>query len=344
MPNVSAKGLSLNNNKYWTFTKDWVVIDEVPWKQNFIRRFSQIIYKHYKLLKMIIWADIIHWQWDIRGQTIFNIHYLLIKMLNKPVVIEWVGSDIRIPEKVFQWNPYYKNVWHSGEYSYYIESFKKSIAIQKRFKKIHAFPVVCPEMSLFIDKKIFPNFKILFQRIDVNEYEPSYPSILNNKPILIHTPSAKGAKGTRTLKRIIKNLEEKGLCFEYIELSNVNKEECLKTIQRADIFLDQFVIGSYGMASCEAMAMGKPVFCYLMEPVKKLLPLDCPIINVTLETIEKTLEEFINDSKKRSQAGIESRKYVEKYHNAELIAREAYNIYDGLLRNRNEKAHQAVSF
>jgi len=332
---VNAMGISFADNKYWSFdSPNWTIISYTPWRKNPIKRIREIAFKYRKFFSLILWADVLHWHWDIKGETIFDLHYWLIKFLKKPVIVEFVGSDIRIPEVLFELNPYYKECWQKGEYSYYFESRKRSREIQERFKKLNAVPLLAPEMTLFLFPDLFPESISLLQRMDLEELKPIYPVAHRTLPILVHTPSALGAKGTEHLRRVIERLKEKKFAFEYIEITGKTRTEAKAAIQKADIFLDQFICGSYGLAACEAMAFGKPVFCYIMPAVKRMLPHDCPIIDNPREELEARLAAFITDGELRRNTGLLSRKYVEQYHDADTIAKELITIYQNALQRR----------
>ena len=121
--------------------------------------------------------------------------------------------------------------------------------------------------------------------------------------------------------------------FDFIYLTGMSRSEVLKEIQTADIFLDQIVCGSYGMASCEAMAFGKPVICFLLPELINLgLPADCPIVNSDPSKLKETLIRLISDPKLRHQIGIESRNFVETYHDADKIAIQLRNIFKQALQ------------
>jgi len=82
------------------------------------------------------------------------------------------------------------------------------------------------------------------------------------------------------------------------------------------------------------MAFGKPVFCYIMPAVKRMLPHDCPIIDNPIEELEARLAAFITDGELRRNTGQLSRKYVEQYHDADTIAKELIPIYQKALQRR----------
>lgn len=327
---IEAKGISYGSNKYWSFGAHWTKIPVTPWGKNPFKRAFQIAWYKFEIARGIIWSDVIMWHWDID-----YFEYWLIKLLKKPVLVEWIGSDIRVPEIVCAINAYHKRCWESGEYAYYAESKKRSDGIQQKFKQLHATPLVCPEMSLYLNPAIFPDYISFFQRIDIVNYAPQYPSPENKETVnIIHTPSSTGGKGTKYVREAIENLKQKGLQFQYIEIHNKSRQEALEAIRSADIFLDQFICGAYGLATCEAMAMGKPVFCYLMPKVVEKLPADCPIINTSVDTLESTLEQFISNPALRNATGRLSRQYAEKYHDADKIAVQLKTLFNEILQHQ----------
>jgi glycosyltransferase involved in cell wall biosynthesis len=316
---IEAKGVSISANRFLSFGKNakqnWKVFDVYSNLKKPLLFLKNLLLSEYYLIKRILWSDIIIWQWDAK---IYLPHYLLMKILNKPVLVEWVGSDIRIPDLIFKYSPYYKQEFENGTYTYTNESKERSTGIQKKFKFLNAIPLLCPEMSLFMDRNLFPKYISIFQRINSKEYQPVYPDINKKIPILVHTPTATGGKGTRFVRSVVENLKQH-YQFEYIEIINKSHREALDTIAQADIFLDQFLAGAYGMASCEAMAMGKPVFCFLLEPLVEILPKDCPIVNADIDQLEAALISYIQDPQLRRETGKKSRMYLEKWHDAEKI-------------------------
>lgn len=327
LDSVDAKGISFANHHYWTFGPNWKIFTYTSFRKNPLKRILEIISSKWALWKGIYRADLLMWHWDIEP-----IDYWMVRLMRKPIFVEWIGSDIRVPDFLFNVNPYYKKVWDDGEWDYMQESKTRSDDIQKRFRKLNATALLCPEISLFLNPQYFSSFTLFYQRIDLKNYTPRYPDPQKNIPTLVHTPSAKGTKGTKYVRQAIENLKKKGLPLEYIEIHNKTRQEALNAIGQADIFIDQFIVGSYGLATCEAMAMGKPVLCYLMPCVTEKLPVDCPIVNTTLETLETTLEEYILQPDLRNKTGQAGRRFVEAYHDADKIALQLEKIYKETLR------------
>lgn len=328
-PEIQAKGISWGRTMYWSFGENWKIIEVSSLRKHPLKRIAQYISYKYAIAKGILWADILMWHWDID-----TFEYYLIKLLRKPIFVEWIGSDIRVPEIVSNENQYYKEAWDNGDWDYKMESRERSNRIQKKFYDLKAMPTVCVEMSLHLNRNFFPTNITFYQRIDIRNYKAAYPSSDSTIPVLVHTPSATGTKGTRYVREAIEQLREKGFQFEYVEIHNKTRQEALSAIQQADIFIDQFIVGSYGLATCEAMAMGKPVLCYLMDSVKNLLPADCPIVNTNLNTLLATLETYITNAGLRNETGIRSRAFAEQYHDADKIAIQLETLYKETLHIR----------
>ncbi len=333
---IEAKGVCISDNKFLSFGKykssTWKEFNVYTNLSNPFKFIYNLVLAEYWLIKRLFWCDIIIWQWDVKK---YLPHFWLMKFLNKPVLVEWVGSDIRIPDFIFPFSPYYKMEFDNKNYTYTLESIQRSQYIQKKFYELNAIPLLCPEMSLFLNKNLFPEFIPMFQRINLDRFRVTYPSDKTTRPVIVHTPSATGGKGTRFVRAAIEKLK-RDFDFDYCEIVNKTHTEALATIAKADIFLDQFLAGAYGMASCEAMAMGKPVFCFLLKPLTEMLPVDCPIVNADIDSLELILRRYIQDADLRKQTGIQSRRYVETYHDATKICRELNTKLIELINKQNK--------
>lgn len=130
---------------------------------------------------------------------------------------------------------------------------------------------------------------------------------------LVHAPNHPHFKGTRYLEAAVERLRSEGVAIELVMLSGVSNEEVLRLIRDADLVVDQLISGAFGYFAVEAMAMGKPVMCYLtdvsMWPESESLPL----INASPETVYETLRGLAADPSPLDEVGRRSRSYVERY-------------------------------
>jgi hypothetical protein len=328
---VDAEGISIVDDKVVSHSKYIKVINlKKPTGSflNFIRFCFNfpffLIFLSYKIYK----ADILYWIQELpfpKGYWKF-----LIKILNKKGVIEFVGSDIRNPDILSKINPFYKEAYHHGyEYAGY-ENEKKSIRNLKDFRDLGFTWIGCPEMFLYEHPSVVYNSKIsVFQRYKIDE--KNFIKDKNNRSIkIVHAPTAKIAKGSHIIEQVINEIK-KEYDIEYIELYGIQREKALEIISHADIFVDQIICGSYGMACIEAMSMGIPTLCYVMPQVfENGLPEDCPIVNSNPINLKQNLIQLIEQKELRLEISQKSMNYVRDYHDADKIAAQLKRIFEDL--------------
>lgn len=330
---IQAVCITNTIHKYQTISPVIIHLNKNFSKNKLINRTLQFVWRRtlYKkqIKEWIEWADIVHYTWSPALKNGNDLAYA--KKLNKPVFIEWVGSDIRNPDFLKSINPYYKKAFANGyEYAAF-ESKKRSEANQKLFSKYHALPVLSPEMSLYINKEFFSEVIQLYQRINLKDFVPQYPEINNRRPTIIHSPSAKITKGSNYIIPVIEELK-KAYDFDFIMLHDMSRLEVLERMQKADIFIDQIIIGSYGMAAMEAMSFGKPVMCYIMPEVFEAgLPATCPIVNTNPDNLKEKLVELITNPQLRHELGKKSRVFAEEHHDVDKAALHLSAIYKNAL-------------
>lgn len=327
---VEAKSLVTSIHKYQSVNDTTIVLPErYISRKKPLKRLSAEWFFAKELKKWMEWADVLHYVWGSAYPNAKDLKWA--KKMGKPVFIEWLGSDIRDPEFLFPVNPYYKQAFYNGYECREMESRDHKKIVQEYFYEVNAIPTLCPEMSLFLNKQLFPQHIQLMQRINLKEFSPEFPSAENVKPLIVHSPSAKITKGSNFIISVIEELK-KDYDFEFVLLHDMSREEVLKIIKKADIFLDQLIVGGYGMATMEGMAFGKPVMCHLLPQVFEAgLPQECPVVNTNPDNLKEQLIKLITNPQLRHDTGRQSRAYVEKYHDAEKIAKQLLNIYSEAL-------------
>lgn len=275
----------------------------------------------YKILKYFIKSlkkyDVFHFHFG-HSMLPYNVDLRILKKMNKKVYMEYHGSDIR-RESVFVSNNPFNNKAKLG-----IDD-NKSYRLQKRIAKnvdgiiVHDFEL---KEHLFDFDVAVHNLPL---RINLAKFEPYFPQ---KKPVLsiVHAPSRRATKGTQFIIEAVNKLKlEHNIEFTLIEgLSNSNAK---KLYEKADIVIDQLVIGTYGMLSIESMALGKPTICYIREDLLNKFQEVPPLYNANIYNIFEKLEKLIEDFELRAYLGKMGRKYVEKHHNAILLAEKAIEIY-----------------
>jgi len=326
---VHARSLTVEMHKYQMVNSSTICLPMVVSKRKPLKWvWNKITFKR-KLYQQMKWADVIHYQWG----TVFPDHADLkwAARSGKPIFIEWIGSEIRIPDLCKKLNPYYASVFDKGYEYYKLESNNRSLEVQKIFKSAGAIPLIFPEMSIYVKKDIFPVTYPSQVRLNISNFVPAYPSPDTKRPLIVHSPTAKICKGTDIILPVINQLKEI-LDFDFVLLHDMTREQVHEMMRKADIYLDQVIVGSHGMATVEAMALGKPVMCYIMKEVfEGGLPADCPIVNTNPDNLKEQLVKLITNAQLRHDVGRQSRIFAEKNFDADKISVQLVNIYKEVL-------------
>ena len=331
---IQAKGLFLGGSSNQTIGSNVTRLDPVPFGSNPLKWISHQVTKAHQFERLIRWADVVHWIWDSAFAGQLDLRYAA--WLKKPGIIEWSGSDIRYPEKAIALNPYMQDIYEKGYEYAHIESKENSDRVQERFARVGFYPLTTPEMNLYLRNDLFPHTYSTLHRMDLASFSPVLSN--NARPVLVHAPTKRFAKGTPYIIEAVDALRQE-LDFEFVLLENLPRKEALRQVQHCDIFIDQLMLGSHGLASCEAMAFGKPVLCYIMPAVyTNGLPASCPIVNTTKDNIKEKLRELILDKTRREVLGKQGRHYAETYLDADKAAARYVDMYREIIeRNKNKR-------
>lgn len=120
----------------------------------------------------------------------------------------------------------------------------------------------------------------------------------NGVPVVAHAPSRPWLKGTDRIEPMLRRLTDEGV-IEYRQIVGIPHAEMPAFYAEADIMLDQFVLGIYGVAACEAMASGRLVMSHVDEftrsQVRERTGLELPILEATVESLESELRRAAAD-------------------------------------------------
>lgn len=174
--------------------------------------------------------------------------------------------------------------------------------------------------------------------IDTEQWHPrDTVSRATSAPLrILHAPNHKQIKGTEYFIRAVEDLQAEGISIELVLLEGVPNTKIRELMKTADIVADQLIIGWYAMLAIEAMALGKPVICYLREDLRELYrttgllrPGEPPIVSCTTETVKDALREFSRNRERLAEIGIRSRAFVERVHSVEAVGR----VFDRINRS-----------
>jgi glycosyltransferase involved in cell wall biosynthesis len=280
------------------------------------------------LRRELAWADIVQWYWDFNYLPFFRIPVEgdLLRKAGKKSLVIWCGSEIRNPDTDKAINPYYRREVESGQYEYRFESERRSRTTQRAFHRLGFLPLEFIGMGHYIDPELFPHRHRIYQLVGLDRFEPHYPSPTNERPLVVHSASKTGAKGTAYVTEAVARLQ-RNYNFDFQLLHDMAKEEALDWVRRCDLFLDQFIAGMHGTAAVEAMAYGKPVVGYINPFIGKDYPADLPIHRASPDDLAGVLAPLLGSGEMRHQSGKNSRAYVEKYHDDRRNAEDLHELY-----------------
>lgn len=168
-------------------------------------------------------------------------------------------------------------------------------------------------------------------------YEPQqYPeSERGEKLTIVHAPSQPVAKGTPYLLQAIEKLKARyPETFDFILIQNLPYHEALRMYQKADLIIDQLLIGWYGAFAVESMSMGKPVAAFIREEDLQFIPdrmaddLHRSVLNVSANTVLEELERILQDPGELTGIGKAGYRYAHTWHDPVKIANDVVSIYE----------------
>jgi hypothetical protein len=256
-----------------------------------------------------------------------------LRRSGRRVVVEFLGSDIRMPGIEARRNPHYVP----------LDSDSDEIA-ERRMRRWSAITeghaIVCDRALTTFAERYFAHVHVVPFRVDTAAFHPAPPSPEGaGVPVIVHAPSRIAGKGTSHVRAAIESLRARGMKLEYLELHGVSHHEVHEACARADVVVDQLCFGSHGVFAVEAMSMAKPVVCNILPELLLRYPEGFPIVPATPMTIADVLADLLGQPGRRYDLGIASRAYAERVHDVRTIARRLLEVYGQLPPRR--AAHDA---
>jgi glycosyltransferase involved in cell wall biosynthesis len=164
--------------------------------------------------------------------------------------------------------------------------------------------------------------------IDIDEWRPVAPP---HEEIVrvVHAPNHPHYKGTQYVQAAVEQLRAEGEPVELLLVQGVPGDEARRRYERADVAVDQLLIGAYAQFAIECMALGRPVVCYLNPRFARLHPewVEAPIVSATPDTIVDQLRRLVQDRGLREELGRRGPEYVRRHHSLEAVGAELDAVY-----------------
>lgn len=211
------------------------------------------------------------------------------------------GSDIRVPSRhlasATPWSPFGDPEW---ELVGHLERQTRAAESALAELRTAGIPTYLSTPDLLLDQ---PEGTWLPVVVDPERWRTQAPPLERKVPLVVHAPSSSRLKGTELIEPVLEDLDGRGW-ITYRRLEGLTSAQMPELYRDADVVLDQFALGSYGVAACEAMAAGRVVVSHVTaqarEAVHDASGLDLPVVEATPDTLEGVLSQLLDD---RAAAG-----------------------------------------
>lgn len=261
----------------------------------------------------------------------YPLNLFILKLLGKKIVVTFRGIDIQtdlefLPKSIYakipsdRWPEYYRLQLTKKFSERFLKKIRRSIFVYFADKVVLTGPFLAGQVGRY--DKIIPYAR------EINRLKPGLHS--NRGLKILHIPSDPVVKGTAEITRVFKKLSQKFPAHSFRVLPPMPREKLLDEVAKADIIVDQIIIGWYGGQAVEAMAQGKIVMAFLNPVYLQLVSFgqEIPIWNTNVWTFEQDLEILIKifpEIKKEWRE--KSYQFAKKYHDAKKIANQYLEIY-----------------
>jgi hypothetical protein len=143
-----------------------------------------------------------------------------------------------------------------------------------------------------------------------------------------HTSTNVGIKGTNAVAGVLKYMKDNYGVPYYICMKSIHWDS-LQTMKISDVYLDQFNIGTYGVAAIEALLMGKVVLCWIDNAWGQYYP-ECPIKSCMLNGLIDGIKAVMGEWEMYKSNAKQRIAWASTFHSPLQIARYFEKIYEGM--------------
>jgi hypothetical protein len=177
-----------------------------------------------------------------------------------------------------------------------------------------------------------------YANVDPRAHNPVPPDPAGGELVIVHAPTDRAVKGTAHVVQAVDALRSEGLPARLELLEHMTRAQVTARIAAADVVVDQLLLGWYGGIAVEAMAMAKPVVCFICEE-NNPFGARLPVLRASPATLAARLRELAGDRARLSELGLAGRRFVEREHDPRLIARSALDGIVALPANGRQPVH-----
>jgi glycosyltransferase involved in cell wall biosynthesis len=227
------------------------------------------------------------------------------------------GTDVRLPSRhaaAHPDSPYHPEILASTK-----GLEREARANVEAFRRLR-LPIFVSTPDLLDD---LPEATWLPVVVDTRRWVSDVVPLERRRPVVVHVPSSAAVKGSELVDPAMRRLDAEGV-IEYRRVERLPAERMPAAYGDADIVLDQFRLGSYGVAACEAMSSGRIVVGHVSvttrDFVRSATGTDLPIVQSAAGDIESTVRRIVSDRDAFRGVGALGRAFVTAVHDGRRSA------------------------
>lgn len=220
------------------------------------------------------------------------------------------GSDIRDPDRHLAAEPHS----HFGDPEF-ARTFREVTARNRALVASAGAPVFVSTPALLDE---LPDARWLPVVVDPERWALAEPPFAGDeRPRVVHIPSNSAVKGTELVDPVLRRMADDGR-IDYRPVSGIPHAEMPAAYGAADIVVDQFRVGDYGVAACEALAAGRLVISHVSGRVRErtleLTGDELPVVEATPETLEAVLDDVAHRPGHYAEIAARGPAFVRRHH------------------------------
>lgn len=225
------------------------------------------------------------------------------------------GSDLRDPDHHIAAEPHS----HFSVDDEFYSRMKETTARSRKLIRESRLPVFVSTPDL-LSEVVGAKWLPVVVDVDVWAVEEA-PLQHEGAPRVVHVPSSSLVKGTDLITGTLQQMHDSGI-IHYQSVSGVVHADMPEIYKNADIVVDQFRVGNYGVAACEAMAAGRIVVSHVSDTTRErttgLTGLQLPIVEATPDTLRSVLEDILEVPDSALSLAGDGPEFVRRCHNGAL--------------------------
>ena len=227
------------------------------------------------------------------------------------------GTDIRLPSRHRELVP---NSPFADSLASVAPKLEELARTNRQILDSLALPVLVSTPDLLADVPVARWLPVV---VDAARWSVTSEPLDRAVPVVAHAPSKGAVKGSELIDPILQRMHERGI-IEYRRVNGVPSAQMPDVYRSADIVLDQFRLGSYGVAACEAMAAGRVVVGHITDDnrarVRESTGESLPIVESTVEDLEEVLLGVILNREGSREIARAGAAFVAKVHDGRFSA------------------------